>query len=113
MGATDLISAGHTTQPVEQVRRLTEGRGADVAIEAVGSPETWQTVRSAPGLEDIWQLHYAVDGGADHNAPDSFTANLDEACQGKALFLTASEDGSFSVTNTRNDYSKAYPASGR
>ena len=41
MGATDLISAGHTTQPVEQVRRLTEGRGADVAIEAVGSPETW------------------------------------------------------------------------
>lgn len=41
MGATDLIAAGPSVQPVEHVRRLTEGRGADVAIEAVGSPETW------------------------------------------------------------------------
>ncbi|MGA2185025.1 MAG: MBL fold metallo-hydrolase [Bryobacteraceae bacterium] len=74
-----------------------------------GSPETWQTVRSVPGLEDIWQLHYAVEGGADHNAPDSFIANVDENCQGKALWLAASEDGSFSVTNARNNYSKTYP----
>jgi beta-lactamase superfamily II metal-dependent hydrolase len=78
-----------------------------------GSPETWQTVRNSPGLEDIWQLHYAVEGGADHNAPDSFIANVDEACEGKALWLAASEDGSFSVTNTRNKYSKTYPASVR
>ncbi|MGA3026516.1 MAG: MBL fold metallo-hydrolase [Bryobacteraceae bacterium] len=78
-----------------------------------GSPEAWQTVRNAPGLEDIWQLHYAMEGGTDHNAPDPFVANVDEVCQGKALRLAASEDGSFSVTNTRNNYSKTYPASGR
>ncbi len=78
-----------------------------------GSPEAWQTVRNSPGLEDIWQLHYAVEGGSDHNAPDSFIANVDEACEGKPLILAASEDGSFSVTNTRNNYSKSYPASGQ
>ena len=78
-----------------------------------GSPAAWQTVRNAPGLEDIWQLHYAMEGGADHNAPDSFIANVDEICQGKALRLAASEDGSFSVTNTRNNYSRTYPAPGR
>jgi beta-lactamase superfamily II metal-dependent hydrolase len=78
-----------------------------------GSPEAWQTVRNSPGLEDIWQLHFAIEGGADHNAPDPFIANVDEVCQGKALVLNASEDGSFSVTNTRNNYSKSYPAAGR
>src|SRR5436190_666219 len=26
-----------------------------------GSPAAWQVVRSSPALEDLWQLHYAVD----------------------------------------------------
>lgn len=44
MGADELvISAGDPDAIVAQVRALTEGRGADVAIEAVGLPETWQT----------------------------------------------------------------------
>jgi competence protein ComEC len=77
-----------------------------------GTPETWQTIRDSPGLEDIWQLHYSMEGGTSHNAADPFIANVDEACQGKPLVLTASEDGSFSVTNTRNNYSKSYPAAG-
>jgi len=41
-GADDLISTEHTSRPAETVRMLTGGRGADVAIEAVGNPETWQ-----------------------------------------------------------------------
>lgn len=32
----------HAGDPVEKVRRLTEGYGADVAIEAVGQPATWE-----------------------------------------------------------------------
>jgi len=75
-----------------------------------GSPETWQIVRDSPGLEDLWQLHYAVDGGTAHNSPDPFIANVDEVCQGKPIVLTAMDDGSFTVTNTRNNYSKSYPA---
>ncbi len=34
--------AGVFERPAEAVRALTSGRGADVAIEAVGTPETWQ-----------------------------------------------------------------------
>ena len=33
---------GIFNNPLEKVRALTEGRGADVVIEAVGTPETWQ-----------------------------------------------------------------------
>lgn len=44
MGADELvISSGDPDVIVSRVRDLTEGHGADVAIEAVGLPETWQT----------------------------------------------------------------------
>ena len=44
MGADELvISSGNEDRLVNRVRELTEGHGADVAIEAVGMPETWQT----------------------------------------------------------------------
>ena len=34
--------AGVFEKPLEEIRALTDGRGADVAIEAVGTPETWR-----------------------------------------------------------------------
>jgi len=74
-----------------------------------GSPDTWQIVHSAPGLQDLWQLHYAVEGGKEHNVPDPFIANLYEQCQGKYLKLEAKEDGSFTIRNARNSFEKSYP----
>ncbi|HKW98458.1 MAG TPA: zinc-binding dehydrogenase [Bryobacteraceae bacterium] len=41
-GADDLISTQYISRPADAVRSLTSGRGVDVAIEAVGNPETWQ-----------------------------------------------------------------------
>jgi beta-lactamase superfamily II metal-dependent hydrolase len=73
-----------------------------------GSPDVWQIVRSSPGLEDIWQLHYAVEAGRENNAPERFIANREERCQGYGLKLSARADGSFTVTNLRNGYAKAY-----
>jgi L-iditol 2-dehydrogenase len=40
-GADELISTEQIARPADAVRGLTDGRGADVAIEAVGNPETW------------------------------------------------------------------------
>ena len=42
-GATDVINSLET-DPVEGIRELTEGNGADVVIEAVGRPETYPGV---------------------------------------------------------------------
>lgn len=42
MGATDLLCTADAVDHPAAVRDLTAGRGADVAIEAVGTPETWQ-----------------------------------------------------------------------
>jgi L-iditol 2-dehydrogenase len=41
MGAAELIGTATVPQPAAMVRQLTGGRGADIAIEAVGNPETW------------------------------------------------------------------------
>jgi L-iditol 2-dehydrogenase len=42
MGATELLCTADPVDMVTEVKRLTGGRGADVSIEAVGTPETWQ-----------------------------------------------------------------------
>ena len=59
-------------------------------------------------MEDFWQLHYSIPGGKDNNSPDMFIANTDEQCEAKWISLTAQPDGTFSVTNTRNRFSKSY-----
>jgi beta-lactamase superfamily II metal-dependent hydrolase len=73
-----------------------------------GAPEAWQTIHSSPGLEDIWQLHYALEAGKANNAPEAFIANLEEHCGGNWIRLSAEPDGQFTVTNGRNGKTKAY-----
>lgn len=73
-----------------------------------GTAEAIQNIRSSPGLEDFWQLHYAIPAGRENNSPDMFIANTDENCEGRFLYLEATPDGAFSVTNERNRYTKAY-----
>jgi len=73
-----------------------------------GAPEYWQTVRDAPGLEDIWQLHRTAAGGADHNSPEPFLANINETDHGYSLKMSVRMDGSFTMTNGRTGFSKSY-----
>jgi beta-lactamase superfamily II metal-dependent hydrolase len=65
------------------------------------------------GLEDVWQLHRTINDGAE-NFPDQFIANLmfDDADGAAWLKLTASEDGSFTMTNARTGWAKTYPVAG-
>jgi competence protein ComEC len=73
-----------------------------------GSPSAWQTVHDSPGLEDLWQVHYAMEGGKEHNVAEERIANVDEKSEGKYIKVTAEEDGSFTVMNARNGVSKTY-----
>ncbi len=42
MGADEVMVCANSEDLTEPVRDLTAGRGVDIAIEAVGKPETWQ-----------------------------------------------------------------------
>jgi beta-lactamase superfamily II metal-dependent hydrolase len=73
-----------------------------------GAPEAWQIIHDTPGVRDIWQIHYSLAGGKDHNAADPFIANVDEICEGKGIRVEAMKDGSFKLVNSRNKYEKSY-----
>ena len=74
-----------------------------------GDPKTFKTLQGVPGLEDLWQLHRSGLKGATRQAKEEFIANLDEKTAHR-IKLTASEDGSFSVTNGRTGTTKHYAA---
>ncbi|HKY23175.1 MAG TPA: MBL fold metallo-hydrolase [Vicinamibacterales bacterium] len=104
-----------------------------------GAVQTFQTLESLPGFDDVWQLHWSYAGSVEHNAPGLMIANIDAPDQLAAIVgmtpgtqpavpppagpggnvahapahylkVSARTDGSFTVTNSRNGYSKTYPA---
>ena len=117
IGTVDLYLVTHHGFNQSNAKAIVQALHPRVAImdngpHKGGSPEAWQTVHSSPGLEDLWQLHYAVDAGKDHNVADSFIANLDEkADAGKYIKISAEPSGTFTVLNSRNNYSKTYKKS--
>ncbi len=73
-----------------------------------GSTAVLDTIRSSPGLEDLWQLHYSAEGGTLHNTSANRIANLLGKEEGEGIALSGSRDGSFSITNERTGETKAY-----
>jgi competence protein ComEC len=97
-------------------------------------PDTMKTLFTSPGLEDIWQIHFSQLSGQEYTVPGMFIANLLDqpsaampiapiaapapgpntppppAHNGPAYWIkiSAKEDGSFTVTNARNKFSKTY-----
>jgi hypothetical protein len=75
-----------------------------------------QTIRSAPRLEDLWMLHYAVAAGSEGNVAEPMIANLGDVADpavkdtGFGINVTVQPDGSFTVVNERNNMTKSYPA---
>jgi len=73
-----------------------------------GAAEAWQKVHDSPGLAGLWQLHYAVDAGKEHNVPDEMIANLDEKSDGNYIKVVAEPNGRFTVLNSRSNFSQKY-----
>jgi hypothetical protein len=115
LGHADLFIVSHHGLDLSNSPALVHALRPRVAIFDNGakkgaSASAWDVVKSSPGLEDIWQLHFADANGQEHNATDPFIANVNEADTGYYLKVTAHEDGSFEVFNPRNKFSKNYPA---
>jgi competence protein ComEC len=70
----------------------------------------YDIIAKIPGIEGIWQVHRAVQSDAAHNTSEQMIANMDEgaADQGLGIKVSVAKDGKFTVTNTRNDFSKTY-----
>jgi hypothetical protein len=75
-----------------------------------GSPSAWTNIENIPHLENLWQLHFAEEGGPTHNVAPEFIANLEGPDNANYLELTAWPDGKFEVFNSRTQNTKKYSA---
>ena len=101
-------------------------------------PEAMKVLFSSPTLLDIWEMHFSLLSGQEYTVPGMFIANtFDEPLtampvtpvapppqgqqappapqhNGTAYYfkVSALPDGTFTVTNTRNVFSKTYKAKG-
>jgi competence protein ComEC len=99
-----------------------------------GESDALRRIYSSPGLENLWQIHFSLFSGQEYTVPGMFIANLTDevsatmpvapiaqsqvgpgtppapAHNGPAHWIkvSAKEDGTFTVTNARNKFSKTY-----
>jgi competence protein ComEC len=122
IGNIDLYLVSHHGQDISSLPILVHAMHPRVAVmnngaKKGGAVATFETLKSSPGLEDLWQLHYAEDAG-DHNMPEKFIANtgvggtiqtgVPNETTVYAIKVSARPDGSFTVTNMRNGEHKDY-----
>jgi hypothetical protein len=169
IGKVDLYLTSHHGIDQSGSPALVHGLQPRVAImhngtRKGGAIQTMQTLYTSPGLEDIWQIHWAYAAGLEYNAPSLFIANTEDnetianvllrppatfgqpgagrpgaggpppagapnapgrgaragagagggrgEHTGPAFWIkvSAQSDGTFSVTNTRNNFTKTYAA---
>jgi competence protein ComEC len=69
----------------------------------------YDRLAKVPGVEGIWQGHRSL-LDPDHNTAEEMIANFEDTaqCQGHWLKASVSRDGTFTVTNGRNQYSRTY-----
>ncbi len=115
IGDVDLLVVSHHGWSQSSTRALVHAVHPRVAVmdngaRKGGSPEAWQTVHDSPGLEDLWQLHYSMEGGQQHNVADSLIANTEEGSsdRGHWIKVVAVWDGTLTVENARNGHQKIY-----
>ncbi|MGE3840461.1 MAG: ComEC/Rec2 family competence protein [Vicinamibacterales bacterium] len=99
-----------------------------------GQPDAMRVLLNSPRLEDVWQLHFSLLSGQEYTVPGMFIANTfdDQSAtmpvapwtpppqgqqappapqhNGPAFYIkdSAQQDGTFSVTNMRNNFTKTY-----
>jgi competence protein ComEC len=113
IGRVDLFLVTHHGWDLSNSKALVWALHPRVALMDNGArkgatPGAWQIVHDSPGLEDLWQLHYAAESDRDHNVAEDHIANVKENCEGKSIKVVAQADGSFTLTNTRTGAPKTY-----
>lgn len=144
IGTVDLFVVSHHGQPISNSEVLVHAIEPRVALlnngtRKGGQPDAMRVLFSAPGLEDLWQVHFSLLSGQEYTVPGMFIANAIDDQQpampiaplappqpgsqaspapvhnGPAFWIkvSAQQDGTFTVTNGRNGFAKTYRAARR
>jgi hypothetical protein len=72
-----------------------------------GAPAVLRTVKSSPGLEASYQLHWS-ENAPDDNPADELIANLKDSPDGKWIKVSVEKSGTFTVTNARTGATRSF-----
>jgi hypothetical protein len=83
IGTIDLLMVSHHGTDPSNSPQLIHALAPRVAVMQNGTrkgagAQTMPTLRSSPGLEDIWQLHWGYGAGIEQNSAGVFIANVDD-----------------------------------
>lgn len=98
-----------------QVVVVNNGPRKGLASPSPGAPKAttahYERIVKSPGIEDVWQGHLALLDTAHNTAPEMI-ANVEESadCKGNWIKASVRPDGTFTISNGRNGFSKTYRA---
>lgn len=119
IGEVDLFLTTHHGSGQSNAPVLVHALKSRVAIMNNGARKggdlpVLQTISTAPGLEDLWMLHYSVAAGTEGNVAEPLIANLGDVSDpavkdtGFGINVTVQPNGTFTVVNERNSLTKTY-----
>jgi beta-lactamase superfamily II metal-dependent hydrolase len=100
-----------------QVVIVNNGPRKGLGGPSAGSPKPltkhYERLAKIPGVEGIWQGHLSLlESDKASNTAEEMIANLEDSadCTGHWIRASVKADGSFTMTNSRNRFSKTYTA---
>ena len=117
VGEVDLYQVTHHGLPTSAAPQQVWAARPAVAVmnngpRKGGRPEAYEVLEKSPDIEDIWQVHLSLETDAAHNTDRKMIANFEETddCKGHWIKTSVKADGSYTVSNSRNGFSKTYKA---
>ena len=112
VGTVDLLMVSHHGNDLSSSPALVHALHARAAImnngaKKIGAASTIKIIKSAPGLQALYQLHWSENAPED-NPPNENIANLQDSPDGKWIKVSAESSGTFTVTNARTGESKTF-----
>ena len=137
VGTVDLLVGPHHGQDTSNSEAFVHALQPRVIVMNNGTrkggwPDVMKSFYTSPRFEDLWQMHFSLLSGQEYTPPGVFIANgVDDqpnampiapipapganappapVHNGRAYWIkvSAREDGTFTVTNSRNGFSKDY-----
>jgi competence protein ComEC len=100
-----------------QVVIVNNGPRKGLGGASAGAPKAltkhYERLAKTPGIEGIWQGHLSLlEKGTSDNTAEDMIANVEDSadCKGHWIRASVKPDGSFTITNSRNGYTRSYKA---
>jgi competence protein ComEC len=117
IGKVDIYQVTHHGLDQSSAPQLVWAAAPQVAImnngpRKGGHTAVFQTLKKSPGIQDVWQLHWSEVAEKELNTDGQMIANPTPTaeCRGNFIKVSIEKNGAFTVTNSRNSFSKKYTA---